>query len=174
MKYIGNFSEWISPELMQILENSNGDTRPVFQPDRWCTGNPILEDFNEKCRIAYGDKNCTFQQFNINTAEMKDFPIVLPELPEKRKECHWWFIKLLPGQFQAMHVDPHLLEVKNPVRYSMFLQDFIPGHIFVWDDKIITNYKKGDLFEWSDPMIVHGPANISFVPRYTMQITMHD
>ena len=174
MKYIGNFSDWISPELMQILENSNGDTRPVFQPDRWCTGNPILEDFNEKCRIAYGDKNCVFQQFNINTAEMKDFPIVLPELPEKRKECHWWFIKLLPGQFQAMHVDPHLLEVKNPVRYSMFLQDFIPGHIFVWDDKIITNYKKGDLFEWSDPMIVHGPANISFVPRYTMQITMHD
>jgi hypothetical protein len=174
MNYIGNYSSWITQDLMNHLETHNGDARPVYQPDRWKTGNPILEDFNERCRIAYGDRNFVFQQFNSNSADMKDFPITLPDLPFQRKYCHWWFIKLLPGQFQAMHVDPHLLEVKNPVRYSMFLQDFIPGHIFVWDDKILTNYKKGDVYEWSDPMIVHGPTNISFVPRYTLQITYHD
>jgi hypothetical protein len=174
MRYVGNFKEWITPELMHHLETHNGDARPVYQPDRWSTGNPILEDFNAKCKDAYSDRNFVFQQFNSNTADMKNFPLVLPELPEKRKHCHWWIIKLLPGQFQAMHVDPHLLEVDNPVRYSMFLQDFIPGHIFVWDDQIKTNYKKGDVFEWSDPMIVHGPCNISYVPRYTLQVTMHD
>jgi len=174
MNYIGNFKEWITPELMHHLEIHNGDTRPVYQPDRWQTGNPILEEFNEKCRKAYSHNPPVFQQFNSNTAEMKNFPITLPDLPEKRKHCHWWFVKLLPGQFQAMHIDPHLVEVTNPVRYSMFLQDFIPGHIFVWDDQILTNYKKGDLFEWSDPMIVHGPANIGYEPRYTLQITMHD
>jgi hypothetical protein len=75
---------------------------------------------------------------------------------------------------QAMHIDPHLVEVKNPVRYTMFLEDYHPGHIFVWDDKMASNYKAGDVFEWSDPMIVHGCVNISFQTRYTMQITMFD
>ena len=37
---------------------------------------------------------------------------------------------------QAMHIDPHLVEVKNPLRYTMYLEDYHPGHIFVWDDKI--------------------------------------
>jgi hypothetical protein len=56
----------------------------------------------------------------------------------------------------------------------MFLQDWEPGHIFVYDDKIATNYKAGDMFEWSDPMTVHGPANIGYHTRYTLQITMYD
>ena len=73
-----------------------------------------------------------------------------------------------------MHIDPHLVEVTNPVRYTMFLEDYHPGHIFVWDDQLATNYKAGDLFEWSDPMIVHGCTNISYQNRYTLQITMHD
>ncbi len=73
-----------------------------------------------------------------------------------------------------MHIDPQLTEVSNPVRYTMFLQDWEPGHIFVYDDKIAVNYKAGDMFEWSDPMIVHGPANIGYNTRYTLQITMYD
>lgn len=174
MRYIGNYNFWITDDLMNHLETHDGDTRYVYQPERWKTGNPILEEFNERCKKAYSKNPPCFQQFNSNSKDMESFQITLPDLPEKRSNCHWWFVKLLPGQFQAMHVDPHLLEVKNPIRYTLFLQDFIPGHIFVWDDKIITNYKKGDMYEWSDPMIVHGPANISFENRYTLQITLYD
>jgi hypothetical protein len=68
----------------------------------------------------------------------------------------------------------HLVEVKNPVRYTMFLKDFEPGHIFVYDDRVAANYKAGDMFEWSDPMTLHGPANIGYNTRYTLQITMYD
>lgn len=174
MNYIGNFSYWISEDLINVLQNYKGDTRYVYQPERWKTGNPVLEEFNEKSRIAYSKNTPSFQQFNVETTGMEDLIITLPNLPETRTFCHWWFVKLLPGQFQSMHIDPHLLEVKNPVRYSMFLQDYVPGHIFVWNDELLTDYKKGDVFEWSDPMIVHGPANISYVPRYTLQITYHD
>lgn len=173
MEYIGNYKDWISPELMSHLINNTGDRRPVWQPERW-QGHPLLDEFREKCRIGYAHKDHDFQQFNANTECMKNFPVVLPDLPEKRSKCHWWFIKLLPGQMQAMHIDPHLVEVKNPVRYTMFLQDFHPGHIFVYEDKIAANYKAGDVFEWSDPMIIHGCTNISFETRYTLQITMHD
>ena len=73
-----------------------------------------------------------------------------------------------------MHIDPFLVEVKRPVRYSLFLQDFTPGHIYVYDNKMISDYKKGDLYEWSDPMCIHGCANIGFNNRYTFQITLHD
>ena len=171
MDYIGNYKEWITDDLMDYLKTHDGDTRPVWQPERW-QGHPLLDEFREKCRGGYAHKNHDFQQFNGNTAGM--IPITLPQLPKQRSQCHWWFIKLLPGQMQAMHIDPHLVEVKNPVRYTMYLQDYHPGHIFVWDDKISANYKAGDLFEWSDPMIVHGCTNISFETRYTLQITMHD
>jgi hypothetical protein len=125
-------------------------------------------------RPGYSHNKHDFQQFNQNSKDMQNFTVSLPEFPEKRKHCLWWFVKLLPGQMQAMHIDPHLLEVKNPVRYTMFLKDFEPGHIFVYDDKMISNYKAGDVYEWSDPMIVHGVVNIGYTTRYTLQVTMHD
>lgn len=173
MNYIGNYSSWITPELMNHLKTHDGDLRNVWQPERW-QGNPILDEYRNKCEPAYGHGKSIFHQFNLMSEDMKDFPITLPELPETRKRIFWWFVKLNPGEMQAMHIDPHLVNVKNPVRYTMYLQDYIPGHIFVWDDKLSTNYKAGDLYEWSDPMIVHGCVNISYETRYTMQITMHD
>ena len=37
-----------------------------------------------------------------------------------------------------------------------------------------SNYKKGDVFEWSNPETLHGVANVSFSPRYTLQLVMYD
>jgi hypothetical protein len=173
MEYIGNYKDWITPELLNHLKTHDGDTTPVWQPDRW-KGHPLLDEFRELARPGFEHKDHNFQQFNAGSKDMKDFKFQLPDLPKKGDNQRWWFIKLLPGQMQAMHIDPHLVEVKNPVRYTMFLEDYHPGHIFVWDDKMASNYKAGDVFEWSDPMIVHGCVNISFQTRYTMQITMFD
>lgn len=173
MKYIANYSYWITNSLLNHLKEKEGDYTSVWQPDKW-KGHPILDAYREKARPAYSQKNVMFHQFNINSKDMQDFPITLPSLPETRKCCFWWFVKLLPSEMQAIHIDPHLVDVKNPVRYTMFLQDWEPGHIFVYEDKIVTNYKKGDLFEWSDPMIVHGVVNIGYNTRYTLQITLHD
>jgi hypothetical protein len=173
MKYIGNYKSWITPDLLNHLETHHGDVSYVWQPDRW-QGHPLLDQFRELARPGYAHKNHDFQQFNHNSKDMKDFPILLPAFPETRKHCFWWFVKLLPGQMQAMHVDPHLVEVTNPVRYTMFLKDFEPGHIFVYDNKMISDYTAGDVYEWSDPMIVHGVVNIGYNIRYTLQVTMHD
>jgi len=173
MKLIDNYVSWITPELMKHLRTCTGDTTPVWQPDRW-QGHPLLDQYREKARPGYSHKDHNFQQFNAKSKDMQGFDIVLPLFPEQRKQCHWWFVKLLPGQMQAMHIDPHLVDVENPVRYTMFLEDFQPGHIFVYDDKMISNYKAGDVYEWSDPMIVHGVVNIGYNTRYTLQVTMHD
>jgi hypothetical protein len=173
MKYIGNYKDWITNELIDHLKNHAGDLRNVWQPERW-QGHPELDKFRELAKPVYSQGHAIFHQFNLNSPDMHEFPIALPTLPEKRKYCHWWFVKLNPGEMQAMHIDPHLVEVKNPVRYTMYLQDYIPGHIFLYKDFLSSNYKRGDVYEWSDPMLVHGCANVSFEPRYTLQITMHD
>lgn len=173
MKYIGNYKDWITQDLLDHLKNHEGDHVPVWQPDRW-SGHPLLEEYKEKARPVYSENSPMFHQFNGLSKDMQDFKIVLPEFPETRKHSAWWFVKLLPGEMQAMHIDPHLLDVKNPVRYSMFLQDYQFGHVFVYDDKLLTDYKMGDVYEWSDPMIVHGVINMAHHTRYTLQVTFYD
>lgn len=177
MKYLGNYSSWITPDLMNHLATHDGDLRNVWQPERW-HGHPELDRLRELARPGYSAGKSIFHQFNSKSIDMKDYIVNLPELPHSRTHMFWWFVKLNPGEMQAMHIDPHLVEVKNPIRYTMFLQDYEPGHIFIYDDnkqdKLMTDYKIGDMYEWSDPYTLHGCVNIGFNTRYTLQITMHD
>lgn len=172
MKFIGNYINWMTPELWEVLNNTDGDTRPVWQPDRW-QGSPMLDQAREKARAGYSHKSHDFQQFNKTTKGMENLIEDMP-IPLQRKYCTWWFIKLYPGQMQAMHFDPHVLEEKNVLRYTMFLTEYEPGHIFLYEKGIITDYEPGDLFLWDDPMSYHGVTNIGYTPRLTLQITMHD
>jgi hypothetical protein len=174
MRFVNNYNNWIKENnIIEMLKLKKGDRTPVWQPDRW-SGNETLEKFKELARPGYSNNQFFFHQLNSTSNEMKDYEFPWFELPEAREKSFWWFVMLYPGEFQAMHIDPHLTEIKNFVRYTMFLQDWEPGHIFVYDDKILTNYKAGDLYEWNDPETIHGPANIGYNPRYTLQITLFD
>lgn len=172
MIYIDNFSNWITPQFMNHIANRQGDTVPVWQPDRW-KGHPMLDEARERARSGYSHRSHDFQQFNAKSKDMQDFDLTLFEIPNDTRPAVWWVVKLLPGQMQAMHFDPHLLETPDPARYTLFLEDWKPGHIFVWDDKIITDYKAGDLYKWEDPMCYHGCVNIGYDTRYTLQITTY-
>ena len=172
LKYIGNFKDWITPELRTLLETTNGDRVPVWQPDRW-QGNDMLDAARLLAEKAYGHRTHDFQQYNSDSADMQGFHLEMP-IPITRSHHHWWFVKYLPGQMQPMHFDPHVTEVKNCLRYTMMLDDYHPGHIFVYDDQLLTNYKAGDMFEWPDAMIYHGAVNISYTTRYSFQLSMYD
>jgi hypothetical protein len=174
MELIKNHAGWITPELMNWLSTCTGDTVPVWQPNRW-KGHPMLESALERARFGYSDNKHFFQQFNFHSKDSQNIKFESPLIEEKgdRKES-WWFVKLLPGQLQPMHFDPILIELKNPVRYTMFLQDWQPGHIYTWNDQMIANYKAGDMYRWKDPMCYHGCVNIGYETRYTLQITLHD
>lgn len=173
MNYVGNFKSWITPELMDHLKTHDGDLTPVWQPERW-SGHPLLEEYKEMARPVYSQNTPMFHQFNAGSKDMQGFNVTLPNFPETKETCHWWFVKLNPGEMQAMHIDPHLVEVKNPVRYSLFLEDWQDGHVFVYDKTILTGYNAGDVYEWSDTMCIHGCINIGHNTRYTLQVTMHD
>jgi len=171
MEFVKNYADWITPEFMQYITDNDGDTVPVWQPDRW-KGHPTLDEARERARAGYEHRNHNFQQFNSKTPGMIKFD--LPVIDGDSRQQLWWVIKLLPGQMQSMHIDPHLISVKNPQRYTMFLQDWQPGHIFTWDDKMLSNYCAGDLYRWTDPMCYHGVVNIGYRTRYTLQITTVD
>ncbi len=173
MKYAGNYSWWIKSELLDMLESLDSGVTKLHDSGRW-TGHPSLEQYREKIKAYEYREGDTFQQFFRMSNAFKDNPITIPELPETRNEIFWWIVKLKPGQFQTMHVDPHLYQSVNPVRYTMYLQDWQPGHIFVYKNKMITNYKAGDLYQWDDGIMEHGAANISTTTRYSLQISMQD
>lgn len=175
MKLIGNFANWITPELWNILETTDGMTVPVWQPDRW-QGNEMLNAARKLAETGYAHRNHNFQMFNSSTAEMQNIKLEMP-IPITRKRYNWWFVKYHPGQMQPMHYDPELTELEDPesaLRYTMMLTNYQPGHIYVYDDQLLTGYKRGDMFLWPNSMLYHGAVNISYEPRYTFQLTMYN
>ena len=174
MKLVGNYSSWINPTLLARLtqEEEAGVTR-LHNPGRW-SGHPALDQYNEKIKVYEKYKDNTFQQFFKVSGPLKEDPLELPELPQTRNEIFWWIVKLKPGQYQTVHQDPHLYTAVNAVRYTLYLQDWEPGHIFIYNNKSISNYKAGELYEWDDPLMEHAVVNTSLNIRYSLQISMQD
>ena len=172
MRYIGNYQEWITPELLNILLNNDGEVTPVYQPDKW-SGRPDYDDARKELESAgYPAGNHYFCQYTKDTECLQHLDIKMPF--DIDRVYHWWIIKLNPGQMQPMHFDPHVKLVENCKRYTMPLADYVPGHVFVYDDYLLKNYRAGDMFEWDDSSCYHGVVNISYTPRLTLQISIHD
>lgn len=98
------------------------------------------------------------------------------KLPEHfGKNLLTWYSRFGPGEGVPLHRDSNNEFLESPTdtiaRYVLFLQDWIPGHIFLYQDKnILTDYKAGDLFLYSDPYEIHAACNLSNSVRITYQI----
>ena len=185
MKRIGNYKNWIPEGLLDIILHDDGDVVPVYQPEKW-QGKPEWD----AARIAlenagYPDLNYKFHQYTIETECIKkyktemllknaDFVLDPPINPHWCEYGHWWIVKYKPGDMQPMHFDPHIIDTKDCLRYTMMLTDFEDGHIFTYGNYLLNDYVVGDLFEWPDPMILHGAANISMNPRISLQLSFYN
>lgn len=157
---------------MNFISTNNGDHIPCWEPELKA-GFVRDEDSLLLTRPGYIVKH-NFNQWNQDSKEFQNIGFKLPKIPNDDRPALWWLIKLYPGQFQHMHYDPYLEETKNPIHYSVFLQDWKPGHIFTYQDKMLANYNAGDMYKWTDPFYYHGTANIGYETRYTLQITTYD
>lgn len=174
MEFVGNFKHWIPEGLIETVLNNDGDVTPVYQPDKW-RGKPEYD----AARIALEDAgypalNYKFHQYTKQTECIKHFNLDEPIVPHWTNNWHWWIVKYLPGDMQPMHFDPHIINTEDCLRYTMMLTDFEDGHIFTYNDYLLTDYKVGDLFMWPDPMIIHGAANISMNPRISLQLSFYN
>jgi hypothetical protein len=172
MKYIDNMKNLdVSEETLDtwkklILENE-GLHRPR---DGGKPQGPEGEKEWQKAIDAGYDPTATyFQMFDKNNC-----PFELPEFHRCGRSRHWWLTKMMPGDFMPMHVDPHTTVQKNAQRFWIPLQDWEIGHIFKFENEIVTNYKKGDIYEYDDAQGLHGAANIGLTPRVVLQVTLYE
>ena len=166
MIYIGNYGSWIQQSWIDELLKNTGTARPKEgkRPD-----SPEEELEYAKARAAgYKDDAVYFYMFDKHNTSFDINP------PFLKGNFHWWITKMLPGNFMPMHVDPHTRYEKNSKRYWMPLQDYQSGHVFMYENKVITDYKAGDVWCYEDSTAEHGAANIGHVARIVLQISSYD
>lgn len=165
MKFIGNFKNWIDPEVINFILKNDGTKRPGGGR------NPDSEEFKIAASSGYDLSETWWYIYEPDTLPFDIIPPI-----EKDKKIIWWFIKLLPGGKMPMHRDPHTYdsEISNVVRYWMPLQDYEPGHIFIYDKTFMHSYKAGDLYMYTDSDEIHGCCNIGYSTRLTFQFSTYE
>lgn len=158
---------------MAFISVNKGHPLPDWQPERKAGYSRDI-DAHGIDTPGYAYHTHYFHQWNQASDDINAFGFKLPVIPADNRPSLWWLVKLYPGELQHMHYDPYLTETRNPAHYSVFLQDWKPGHVFTYDDKILTNYKAGDMYRWSTPYYYHGVVNLGYETRYTLQITTYD
>lgn len=156
MIYIGNFADWIQPDYIDFLLENQGIPKP----------NGIPED--DQAKGIYDFTKIFYYQF-----DQTNFPFKITCPFSKTREYSWWIIKMLPGNIIPIHVDPHARNSswKNVNRYWMALQDWELGHIFMYENVTLVDYKKGDVFQYPQSNGIHGACNIGYNTRLVFQFT---
>ena len=52
--------------------------------------------------------------------------------------------------------------------------DWEPGHVFMYENTVLTDYRAGDMYKFENPMALHGSCNIGTKPRIVLQVTTYD
>ena len=159
MKYVSNWKNKIPSTLRQRVLDTEGQARPRDWPPAFAIESA---EYKRAEQAGYD-----LSAVNWWVYEEKDLgPLLLPF----ENEYHWWITKLYPGQFMPMHSDPHTHD-RACKRYWIPLQDYEPGHIFIYKTNLKKNYKAYDVFEYEQSTDLHGAANISHSPRVILQLT---
>jgi hypothetical protein len=144
---------------------NNGTSRPSGGR------NPNTEEFKQALKNGYDLSQVYWYIFEIDTFP---FDIKMP-FEDNNDECLWWGIKMNPGNFMPIHRDPHTYdpEFYDVKRYWMALQDWEPGHIFMYEDQVLVNYSKGDVYSYIDPQAIHCACNIGNNPRLSFHFSTY-
>jgi hypothetical protein len=167
-KFLGNCSHLIDfDKLVESLKNK--------EPDRI---SPTLEDsvkqymkkLNSVGYKSYNDNGAIKCKFYF--AKDSYDPSIVDTIVKFSGVGHYttsWISSVDPGFIVAPHVD-ELSSTKQLNRMHVFLEDSVVGHMLYIKDKYFTSYKKGDIFLWDDPYSLHASCNISFVPKFLLNI----
>lgn len=176
--YLGNYKNWIDSSWIEYMKNNQGELTPksngidvddVYDNSQppWigCDPDHGLEtrDFQVRC--------ITYRKNNFGGGP-RNLPFDL--------DCDgwdWFFVKIPPGKGQPVHRDKLAIpnipnNVKDIIFYRFWvpLEDYRRGHIFFYEDQIITGYKAGDIFQYANVDDWHSGANMGHSTRYTCNI----
>lgn len=164
MKYIGNYAQWIDPKVISVILTTNGDRRP---------SDIDKADYKLKTADLWAEAGIDVSKlgwefyYKEHVGDL-DMPI------STRGNVKWWFSKLMPGDMFPLHYDHFEGNLQNVKRYWMACQDYEPGHVFIYKGKNLEDYKAGDLYEISPTEYMHAAANLGFIPKISLQITVYE
>lgn len=160
MKFLGNFKDWISPETLTVILETPGEQRPGNEI------NPKSQQQYDEFQSSFDMKGATWSFYYDEHTGIRHL-----ELPFPIKGSYkWWFVKINPGCVFPLHVDTFEDDSDTVRRLWIPCQDYIPGHVFIYKDNMIKDYKAFDVFEFDDPTALHGSSNISNIPKISLQI----
>jgi hypothetical protein len=164
MELIGNYIEYIDESWIEHINNHHGVYIPLDLPKHKV---PIVTTGFWDTTKIYG---IIYDWEDINTPK-------LTQPPWTDEKFFYWFMKYQPGMICPVHVDNSPYNSKTDSRYTvynryvMLLQDYIEGHIFVYNNKLITNYVKGDVYKYVDVVANTYEGNSSNIDRILLHIT---
>lgn len=183
MKLVGNFRDWLKDEWLDYVYNNEGLPQPKFEFE----SNDILGavERGDRAEFCEYQKRYTESGYDLKSLmyyifDSSNFPFdigVPPWIEEFNKETKGMYYNLFkyqPGHLLPMHSDRTTKFEKNCKRYWMSWKDYEDGHILIYDNELISPYKAGDVFEFTDPFAPHGAANIGLSTRITFQVTIYD
>jgi hypothetical protein len=166
MEYIGNFAEWIDDTVIEQILIFPGDRRPKKEHSQY---ESLVE---QKWRAAGFDTNRL--GWEIYFDEHLQIPNLDLPIDPASKKFKWWYTKLLPGDLFPLHIDVYPENRENIERYWLACEDYRPGHIFINENVVLDQYKKGDMYKFDDPKSWHAAANIGFTPKISYQLVLYD
>lgn len=161
MELLFNAKNWVDPTWIETILKSPGKPRPDFSK--------LINEFEINQYQEAMDCGYTFEQPLWYIYEPNDIDIDINPYWCSGKVT-WWITKMIPGQYMPMHSDPFTQD-SNVLRYWVPLMDYEAGHIFIYKDKMITDYQLGDVFRFDEAREIHGAANIGYTPRIMLQIS---
>ena len=164
MQFVGSYPDIIKQEWIDFLLTEQGhllpNNRECLHPDS-CTDEQVIT-----MHKIWGIENRAYW-YKFDPADM---PFTIPWPVQLTNNIDWWVVKQLPGQCVPLHYDPN--DQNKTVRYVLMLQDYIPGHMLLWNNELIKDYKAGDLFKVDDVNSYHGSSNISNEARIIAHLTV--
>jgi hypothetical protein len=164
---------WTS--LVQLLVPKDG-VDITTDPKLWDESNPAYKEILKKWQDA---------QFNLASIKWTNYYPGLHFQSElvnqlvidlKLSGLHRaWVSRVDPGFMTGWHWDvddneEQYLEKGSIVRYTIALQDFAPGQIFILDKEYHLDSVAGKIIQWSDHRLWHTAMNSSYQPNWMLHI----
>lgn len=171
MKFLKSNPEWVNQNILKMILDGTGEQRPIVDEQ----DEPWKKDQWDRWRnCGYDMKGVSWSMHYWHHLGMENASELELPLEVEGKIIEWWFCKINPCCVFPMHVDAFKTEAKNFRRFSVPMQDYIPGHVFVDDADSLVHYKAGDVFEFTDSRSWHGAGNLSMIPKVSFQFVCYD
>ena len=164
MKFLGNYKNWIDNNVIEYILNNEGEVRPGTEQ-----AEKSKEQYAEyiKSNATANGAHWSFHYNEVGIADLK-LPV------EYTGNMKWWFVKLNSACVFPLHTDTFHDDSANVRRLWIPCQDYISGHVFIYKDTFVKDYLAGDIFEFNDALALHGSANISKIPKISLQIVIQN